>query len=79
MPQFPPQQQLNIYKYLKAGVIRDGTNVDFISVPTSCGKQDGGRQHLVGRPPPPSIPSGSLGASVPATAGLGQIKDEVVY
>lgn len=24
---------------------------------------------------PPLIPSGSLGASVPATAGLGQIKD----
>jgi len=49
VPQFPPQQQLNVYKYLKAGVILDGTNADFISFPTSCRKQGGGRQHLVGR------------------------------
>ena len=36
-----------------------------------------GRQHLGGRMahPHPSIPSGNPGASVPATAGLGQIKD----
>ena len=35
-----------------------------------------GRQHLGGRMAPPTpIPSGSLGASVLVTAGLGQIKD----
>ena len=35
----------------------------------AAGRQDGS--------PPPLIPSGSLGASVPATAGLGQIKNQV--
>lgn len=53
------------------------TNVDLISSPTSCRKQDRGRQHLVGRMAHPSSlhPFWKSWASGPATAGLGQIKD----
>ena len=53
----------------------DGTRVYFIYSPISCRKQDGaGSTWEAGWLAPP-IPSGSLGVSVPATAGLGQIKN----
>ena len=39
--------------------------------------QEAGWGRQDGSPPPPR--SGSLRASVPATVGLGQIKDKVVY
>ena len=55
----------------------DGAGVHFIYSPISCRKQDGaGSTWEAGWLAPP-IPSGSLGASVPATAGLGQIKNQV--
>ena len=54
-----------------------GASVQFICIPSSCRTWDGSGSiweagWLV---TPPSIPSGILGASVPAIAGLGQIKD----
>ena len=56
--------------------ILDGARVHFIYSPISCRKQDGaGSPWEAGWLDCPPIPSGSLGASVPATAGLEQIKD----
>ena len=56
--------------------ILDGARVHFIYSPISYRKQDGaGSTWEAGWLPPSPIPSGSLGASMPATAGLGQIKD----
>ena len=56
--------------------ILDGARVHFIYSPMSCRKQDGaGSTWEAGWLAPAPIPSGNLGASVPTTAGLGQIKD----